>query len=169
LLGGFTKFCALLNNEQAKAETSAANMKRAERFTLSNHGPPMTADDEQEAKRRKLQSAAKKLEISFGFDDCKVVPSLDLLKPVTTNDLAELPKMYWDFELNNSDIYLRSGPVIMIDSRPHAVIEDTTRQLRVESAVGEFKARCNKMLVKIAGLPGHSCTRFRRSRFFTMR
>ena len=129
----------------------------------------MTADDEQEAKRRKLQSAAKKLEISFGFDDCKVVPSLDLLKPVTTNDLAELPKMYWDFELNNSDIYLRSGPVIMIDSRPHAVIEDTTRQLRVESAVGEFKARCNKMLAKIAGLPGHSCTRFRRSRFFTMR
>jgi hypothetical protein len=82
--------------QSKEAETSAANMKRAERFNLSNHGPPMTAEDREEAKRRKLQSVAKKLEISFGFDDCKVVPSLDLLKPVTFQDFAELPKTYRD-------------------------------------------------------------------------
>jgi hypothetical protein len=79
------------------AKTSAKNMKRAERFNLANHGPPMTAEDEQEAKRKKLQSVAKKLEISFGFaSSCQVVPSLDLLKPATTQDFAALPKTYRD-------------------------------------------------------------------------
>jgi hypothetical protein len=83
--------------KQAKnAMTSAANMKRAERFNLGNHGPALTAKEEQEAKKRRLQSAAKQLEISFGFDDFKVVPSLDLLKPATTQDLAKLPKTYRD-------------------------------------------------------------------------
>ena len=78
------------------AKTSAANMKRAERFNLANHGPPMTAEDEQEAKRKKLQSVAKKLEISFGFASCQVVPSLDLLKPATTQDFTALSKVYRD-------------------------------------------------------------------------
>jgi hypothetical protein len=31
--------------------TSAANMKRAERFNLGNHGPALTAEEEQEAKK----------------------------------------------------------------------------------------------------------------------
>ena len=81
---------------QAKFMTSAANMKRAERFNLSHHGPANAAEFEQGAKRKRLKCAAMKLEISFGFDDCKLVPSLDLLKPMTTQNLADLPKTYRD-------------------------------------------------------------------------
>jgi hypothetical protein len=43
-----------------------------------------------------------------------------------------------------------SVPVIMIDSRPHVAVEGATRRQRVECAVKEFKARCNKMLAKNA-------------------
>jgi hypothetical protein len=43
-----------------------------------------------------------------------------------------------------------SVPVIMIDSRPRAAVEGVTRRHRVDCAVREFKARCNKMLVKNA-------------------
>jgi hypothetical protein len=43
-----------------------------------------------------------------------------------------------------------SVPVIMIDSRPRVIIDGTTRREKVECAVREFKAQCNKMLAKNA-------------------
>ena len=72
-----------LGNTEKKAPMSEANMKRAERFNLANHGPPKSAEEQLEAKKRKMESLAKNLEIGFGFDEVRVVPSLELLKPVT--------------------------------------------------------------------------------------
>ncbi len=72
-------------------------MKRAERFNLGNHGPPKTAADEHESKRKRLESLAKNLSIDFGSGGLEVVvPSFELLKPATAQDFAELPKQYRD-------------------------------------------------------------------------
>ncbi len=73
-----------------KGGEAEANRKRADRFILSNHGPKLTPEEEQEAKKQKLLNLAKNLSISFGFKQ-PVVPSFDLLKPVSTKDLAKLP------------------------------------------------------------------------------
>ncbi len=78
-------------------------MKRAERFNLGNHGPPKTKEDELEMKRRRMQSVANNLNISFGVDESfKVVPSFDLLKAVTTADFAKLPLKHRDLQAMQS-------------------------------------------------------------------
>jgi hypothetical protein len=105
------------NTKKKEPIMSEANMKRAERFNLGNHGPPMSAEEQLEAKKRKLESLAKNLEIQFGFDEVRVVPSLNLLKPVTLQDFAELPK-------KNRD--LKAVPIPIVERRTPAEVGDET-------------------------------------------
>ena len=97
-----------------QAKTSAANMKRAERFNLGNHGPALTAVEEQEVKRKKLESVAKKLEISFGCDFTKVVPSLCAARSVEACDGPRFCRASEDvqrFELKDNCTNSSSKPV----------------------------------------------------------
>jgi len=105
-----------------KGWTSEENMKRAERFNLGNHGPPKTAADEVEAKRRKMESLAKKIEIS-GFGDSKVVPSLELLKPA--QDFAQLPKLYRERSEMPSEEIFRRNPSDVGDENVHKYVTRT--------------------------------------------
>ena len=79
LLGGITFFKFIM--KRPTASQSEANMKRAERFNLGNHGPPnVTKEDELEIKRRTMQSVANNLNISFRVDESfKAVPSRPLI------------------------------------------------------------------------------------------
>jgi len=91
----------LVNSRQFSTDMGdkADNKKNlADRFNLANRGPPLTAEDKIANKKRKLESEAKKLATTPGFEFASVVPSslfslptLDIAQ-LHCDDFSELPK-----------------------------------------------------------------------------